>query len=159
MVSTSVVLLPTGCVDEDGIIAQLINDTTVELSLKWQSVLLDRNTLTNGMVKICPDLDLGNATLLTQGLMWYMGRFQNKGGDDITSKCRIDLPFAVKSDFSEDVLQFRNSSAILYLLRFCAPDCGFTPKSARLRIHTIDDANPNCADMVTPLKLRIRYFH
>ena len=74
------------------------------------------------MVSFFSDLDVGNATLLAQGIMEYVEQFQAKEGDEIASTCRIELPFSLKPDFREDIITFTNSTTSLYLLRFCAPD-------------------------------------
>ncbi len=109
------------------------------------------------MDTFCTDLDLGNATLLAQELMKYVEQFQTKQGDAIVSSCTIELPFAVKPDFNEDIITFANSSNTLYLLRFCAPDRHFTSKSSRLRVHTIQNHENDCPSLSpTALKLRIR---
>ena len=41
------VLIPSGCLDEAGVRARLIGDSTVELNLVWPSVFLDYSKLTN----------------------------------------------------------------------------------------------------------------
>ena len=74
------------------------------------------------MEPFCGDLDVRIATPLLQVIMDYVEQFQEKQGDSIASTCRIELPFAVNPDFTEDIITFANNTAALYLLRFCAPD-------------------------------------
>ncbi len=108
------------------------------------------------MVIFFDDLGVGNATMLAQGLMEFVEQFQEKQGNNIISSCRIDLPFPVKSDFDEDVITFANNSTTLYLLRFCASNRNFTPKSTRLRVHKVAEENEIQNSTSTVLKLRLR---
>lgn len=48
-----VILLPSECLEGDGINAQLIGDSSIELFISWASVLLDHDKLTSLMVSFC----------------------------------------------------------------------------------------------------------
>ena len=107
------VLLPSGCLDDEGVPASLLNESTVELKFRCSAVLLDHSKITSSIVLFCRDLDVRSATLLAQGLMEFFEQFQAKEGNTIVSTCRIDLPFEVKPDFNENVITVANNSTIL----------------------------------------------
>ncbi len=77
------VLIPSDVSDEEGVSARLISENLVELNIVWPSILLNSEKLTNSKVSFCKDLDIGNATLLAQGIMDYIEQYQETEGNPL----------------------------------------------------------------------------
>ena len=131
-------LLPTGVLDRpDGVTAE-VKDDVATVTFTWPKVLVDANKLMDAVLSFCTDMDVGQGTLLAQGLMDFTEPLQSREGDDIKSTCRIKLPFVVKQDFSQDILKFPgDNTSILYLLRFSAPERNFAIQTQRVPVRNI----------------------
>ncbi len=71
-------LFPSESLDDEGVSASLLNESTEELKFTWHAVLFDHNKISSLMVPSCRYLDVGNATLLAQGMMEFIEQFQTK---------------------------------------------------------------------------------
>jgi len=143
------IVLPTGVLDRDDGVAAEVLDDTVTVTFTWPRVLVDANKLMGAILSFCKDMDIGQGTLLAQGLMDYTEPLQSREDDDIKSTCRIKLPFNVKPDFEQDILRFPgDNTTMLYLLRFSAPERKFALPTQRLAIRDIQKIDPKPASSV-----------
>ncbi len=137
------IVLPTGCLDrENGIHAELENAERLTVTFCWPSILLQAEEIMKAVCSFCSDINDGQGPLLAQGLRDFTDPLQTQEGQDIYSKCVINLPFPVKPDFTEDVLKFDSKdSTTLYMLRFEAFEQNFSVPKKRLIIRTIKPGN------------------
>ena len=124
----------------------------------WPPVLFEAEKIMRAVCSFCSEINDGQRQLLAQGLRDFTDPLQTQEGQNVYSKCVINLPFPMKPDFSEDVFKFDGEdSTTLYLFRFEAFEQNFTIQKKRFIIRTIKsetkmpktEPTVTCSDTVT----------
>jgi len=132
------IVLPTGVLEiDDAVTAEVVSENQIELTIQWPTPAINVQKLVSGVLAVQNHLELSHGTLMEQGFHDFLSQYRSKEADPISSTCIIQLPFAVKPDFDEEVIMFEDSETQLYLLQLRAPEQKYSTPSKRLRIHRV----------------------